>query len=49
MTDDFYQFDDKRYCLTGLKRKRKFTIGTQLQVKVSKVSIEEREIIFELL
>ncbi|WP_353684758.1 ribonuclease R [Thermodesulfovibrio sp. 3907-1M] len=48
MTDDFYQFDDKRYCLTGLKRKRKFTIGTPIQVRVSKVSIEDREIIFEL-
>ncbi|MGB9710866.1 MAG: ribonuclease R [Thermodesulfovibrio sp.] len=49
MTDDFYQFDDKRYCLTGFKRKRKFTIGTPLKVILSKVSIEEREIIFELL
>jgi len=49
MTDDFYQFDEKRYCLTGLKRKKRFTIGTPLQVRVSKVSIDEREIIFELI
>ncbi|MCS7215199.1 MAG: ribonuclease R [Thermodesulfovibrio sp.] len=49
MIDDFYQFDEKRYCLIGLKKKRKFTIGTQLKVRVSKVKIEEREIIFDLL
>lgn len=49
MTDDFYQFDEKRYCLTGLKRKKKFTIGTSLRVRVAKVSIDEREIIFDLL
>lgn len=49
MTDDFYQFDEIRYMLLGLKRKRKFTIGTQLKVIVSKVSIEDREIIFDLL
>lgn len=49
MVDDFYQFDEKRYCLVGLKKKRKFTIGTQLKVKVSKVSIEDREILFDLL
>jgi ribonuclease R len=49
MIDDFYQFDEKRYCLIGLKKKRKFTIGTKLNVRVSKVSLEEREIIFDLL
>lgn len=49
MTDDFYQFDEKRYCLIGLKRKRKFTIGTSLRVRVSKVNLDEREIFFDLL
>ncbi|MEN2994633.1 MAG: ribonuclease R [Thermodesulfovibrio sp.] len=49
MIDDFYQFDEKRYCLIGLKKKRKFTIGTPVKVKVSKVNLEEREIIFDLL
>lgn len=49
MTDDFYQFDENKYYLIGLKRKRKFTIGTLLKVRVSKVNLEEREIIFDLL
>ncbi|MEN2985297.1 MAG: ribonuclease R [Thermodesulfovibrionaceae bacterium] len=49
MTDDFYQFDENRYLLFGLKRKRKFTIGTPVKILVSKVNIEEREIIFDLL
>lgn len=49
MTDDFYQFDEKRYCLTGIKRKRKFTIGTPVRVRVSKIDIYEREILFDLL
>uniref|UniRef100_A0A7C4AJT7 Ribonuclease R n=1 Tax=Thermodesulfovibrio aggregans TaxID=86166 RepID=A0A7C4AJT7_9BACT len=49
MIDDFYQFDEKRYCLTGLRKKRRFTIGTNLRVRVSRVSIEEREIVFDLL
>ncbi|GAB6182429.1 ribonuclease R [Thermodesulfovibrio hydrogeniphilus] len=48
MTDDFYQFDEYRYCLTGLKRKRKFTIGTPVNVRIAKVNIEDREIIFDL-
>lgn len=49
MTDDFYQYDEKRYAIVGLRRKRKFTIGTPLRVLVSKVSLEEREILFDLL
>lgn len=49
MTDDFYQFDENKYCLIGLKRKRKFTIGTAVRVRVSKISIEDRQIIFDLL
>lgn len=49
MIDDFYQFDGRRYCLTGLRKKRKFTIGTPLRIRVSRVSIENREIIFDLL
>lgn len=49
MTDDFYQFDEKKYCLIGLKRKRKFTIGTPIRVRVSKVDLDDREIFFDLL
>lgn len=49
MIDDFYQFDESRYCLIGLRRKRKFTIGTPVSVRLCKVNIEDREIIFDLL
>jgi len=48
ITDDFYQFDENKYCLIGLKRKKKFTIGTPIKVKVARVNIEDREIIFDL-
>lgn len=49
MTDDFYQFDEKRYSIVGLRRKRRFTIGTPVRVIVSKVNLEDREILFDLL
>lgn len=49
MTDDFYQYDEKKYCLFGLKRKKRFTIGSPVNVRVSRVDIDEREIIFDLL
>ncbi|HOA83840.1 MAG TPA: ribonuclease R [Thermodesulfovibrio thiophilus] len=48
MSDDFYQYDENRYCLTGVKRKKKFTIGTSLNVRVSRVSLSEREIVFDI-
>lgn len=49
MIDDFYQYDEKRYCLIGLKRKKRFTIGSPIKVRVSRVDIDEREIVFDLL
>lgn len=48
MSDDFYQYDENRYCLIGVKRKKKFTIGTSLNVRVSRVSLSEREIVFDI-
>jgi ribonuclease R len=45
MTDDFYQFDDKSKSLYGIHKKKRFTIGKELMVRIDRVDIEEREII----
>jgi ribonuclease R len=46
MTDDFYQYDEKKLCLFGIHKKKRFTIGKELKVRIDKVDMEEREIIF---
>ncbi len=46
ITDDFYQYNDKTMRLHGRHTKRSFRIGQELTVRVDRVDMEEREIIF---
>ncbi len=48
LTDDFYQYDDRTMRLYGRHSKRSFRIGQELTLRVDKVDMEEREIIFGL-
>ncbi len=45
MTDDFYQYDEKSLSLHGVHRKKRFTIGKELKVRIDRVDMEEREIV----
>jgi ribonuclease R len=42
MTDDFYEFDEKRYRITGRKSKKIYTLGDRIMVKVKKTDIDRR-------
>jgi ribonuclease R len=44
MTDDFYEFDEKNYRITGRKNRRVFTLGDRIMVKVKKTDIDKRMI-----
>ena len=48
MADDYYRFDEKNYRLIGRRRKKLFTIGKEVTVRVERVDIEEREIVLAL-
>ena len=48
MTDDFYQFNDRNMTIYGRNTKRLFKMGQELRLRVDKVDMEEREIIFGL-
>jgi ribonuclease R len=46
MTDDFYRYDERKLSLCGMHGKKKFSIGRELKVRVDRVDLDEREIIF---
>ncbi|MEF9437360.1 MAG: S1 RNA-binding domain-containing protein [Candidatus Mariimomonas ferrooxydans] len=48
MSDDYYKFDEKHYRLVGRHRKKTFTIGKELRVRIDRVDIEEREIVLTM-
>jgi len=49
MTDDYYEYNEKNICLTGLNRKKRFGIGKEIMVRIENVSIEDREIVLGIL
>jgi ribonuclease R len=48
LDDDYYEFDDKNYCLTGYRRKRIYRLGDPLTVKVIHANLEGRQLDFTL-
>lgn len=49
MTDDFYQYNEKTMRLHGRHTNRSFRIGQEVRLRVDKVDMEEREVVFGLL
>jgi ribonuclease R len=42
MTDDFYEFDEKNYRLVGRRKRKVYTLGDKLNVRVKKTDIDKR-------
>ncbi|MGJ1266495.1 ribonuclease R [Sphingobacterium spiritivorum] len=49
ITDDFYVLDEKNYAIIGQRKKKKYQLGDEVQIKVKKVDLDKRQIDFTLL
>lgn len=48
LSDDYYRFNEKRYCLIGERTKKTFKIGDEVKVRLIKVDTDKRQIDFIL-
>lgn len=46
--DDYYEFDEKNYCLVGRRRHNVYSLGDPVRIKVVKANIEKRQLDFVL-
>ena len=46
--DDYYEFDEKNYCLMGRRRHRKYSLGDPLKIKVARANLEKKQLDFVL-
>jgi len=46
MTDDFYRYDEKEMSLYGVHKKTKLVLGKSLTVRIDKIDMQDREILF---
>lgn len=49
LADDYYDFDEKNYCLVGRKTHTRYTLGDCVRVQVARANIEKRMVDFALL
>ena len=49
LDDDYYDYDDKNYCLTGRRTKRTYRLGDPITVKIAQANLERKQIDFALI
>ena len=48
LDDDFYEFDEKNYCLIGRRHHQKFSLGDPVKIKVVRADLEKKQLDFIL-
>ena len=46
--NDYYEFDEKNYCLIGRRHHRKFSLGDPVKIKVARANLEKKQLDFIL-
>jgi ribonuclease R len=49
ITDDFYSLDEKNYAIIGQRKKKRYQLGDEVQIKVKTVNLAKRQIDFTLM
>ena len=48
LDDDYYDFDEKNYCLVGRRRYHVYQLGDPIRIKVAKANLERKQLDFTL-
>ena len=48
LDDDYYDFDERNYCLVGRRHHNKYQLGDPVRIKVARANIERRQLDFLL-
>lgn len=48
LDDDYYDFDERNYCLVGRRNRNRYQLGDAIRIKVARANIEKRQLDFVL-
>jgi ribonuclease R len=48
LTDDFYQFDEKNYCITGRRTRRRYQLGDEVEIEILRANLEKKQLDFKI-
>jgi ribonuclease R len=46
LKDDYYEFDEKNFCLIGRRYHNRYNLGDPITIKVSKANVEKKQLDF---
>ena len=49
LEDDYYEFDEKNYCLTGRHKKRNYRLGDPIRIQIARANLEKEQVDFALI
>ena len=49
LADDYYELDEKNYCLLGRRRNRRYTLGDKVTVQIARADLPNKQLDFALI
>ncbi len=49
LLDDYYEFDERNYCLVGRRYRRRYSLGDKVRIRVERANMERRLLDFALI
>ncbi len=49
LLDDYYEFDERNYCLIGRRYRKRYSLGDKVRVRVERANLERRQLDFTLI
>ena len=47
--DDYYEFDERNYCLVGRRRHHRYSLGDAVKIRVARANLEKKQLDYALL
>ena len=48
LDDDYYEFDERNYCLVGRRTHKRYALGDTIKVQVARCNLEKKQLDFAL-
>ena len=48
LDDDYYDFDERNYCLVGRRHHHKYQLGDAIRIQVASAKLEKKQLDFTL-
>jgi len=48
LTDDFYEFDEKNYCIIGRRTHNKYQLGDPIDIEIARANLERKQLDFRI-